>query len=241
LRVERAAAPLLHRQRGHDRRRRRRPPGPRRAGGPGAQRPAELAARGRRGVTGPGDLGGLLASLPDAVIGVRPDLTVFLWNAAAETLVGRAATRAVGRSAGELFPPDARLVRHLADTLRTGERRAEADSEIELAGGRSVPVSLQTAPIHGPAGEARGAVAVLRDLSRLKALEAEVRRGERLAALGQMALALAHEIRNPLGAIRGVAQLLAGELGDGPHREPLAVMLGEIDRVNRVMEALLDL
>ncbi len=192
-------------------------------------------------MTGPGDLGGLLASLPDAVIGVRPDLTVFLWNAAAETLVGRAATRAVGRSAGELFPPDARLVRHLADTLRTGERRAEADSEIELAGGRSVPVSLQTAPIHGPAGEARGAVAVLRDLSRLKALEAEVRRGERLAALGQMALALAHEIRNPLGAIRGVAQLLAGELGDGPHREPLAVMLGEIDRVNRVMEALLDL
>ena len=86
-----------------------------------------------------------------------------------------------------------------------------------------------------------GAVAVLRDLSRLKALEAEVRRGERLAALGQMALAVAHEIRNPLGAIRGVAQLLGGELGEGPYREHLTVMLGEIDRVNRVMEALLDL
>jgi nitrogen-specific signal transduction histidine kinase len=80
---------------------------------------------------------------------------------------------------------------------------------------------------------------VLRDLSRLKALEAECG-GERLAALGQMALALAHEIRNPLGAIRGVAQLLAAELGEGPYREHVAVMLGEIDRVNRVMEALLD-
>ena len=68
-----------------------------------------------------------------------------------------------------------------------------------------------------------------------------MRRGERLAALGQMALALAHEIRNPLGAIRGVAQLLGGELGAGPYREHLEVMLGEIDRVNRVMEALLDL
>src|SRR5581483_1982468 len=121
------------------------------------------------------------------------------------------------------------------------EGRAEAESELLTAEGRAIPVSVLTAPVHDAAGGLRGAVAVLRDLSRLKALEAEVRRGERLAALGQMALALAHEIRNPLGAIRGVAQLLAGELGDGPHREPLAVMLGEIDRVNRVMEALLDL
>jgi PAS domain S-box-containing protein len=187
------------------------------------------------------DYGGLLASLPDAVIGVRPDLTVVLWNAAAEALVGRAATRTLGRSLGDVFAPDARVVRHLAETVRLAEGRVEAESWIELAGGRTVPVSLQTAPMHGPAGDLRGAVAVLRDLSRLKALEAEVRRGERLAALGQMALALAHEIRNPLSAIRGVAQLLAAELGPGPYREHLGVMLGEIDRVNRVMEALLDL
>jgi PAS domain S-box-containing protein len=183
----------------------------------------------------------LLASLPDAVVGVRPDLTVFLWNAAAETLTGRSATRMVGRAVADAFRADARLVRHLAETVRLAEGRAEAESEIARADGRTVPVSLLTAPIHGPAGELRGAVAVLRDLSRLKALEAEVRRGERLAALGQMALALAHEIRNPLGAIRGVAQLLGGEPGAGPFREHLAVMLGEIDRVNRVMEALLDL
>jgi nitrogen-specific signal transduction histidine kinase len=57
-----------------------------------------------------------------------------------------------------------------------------------------------------------------------------------------MALALAHEIRNPLGAIRGVAQLLGDELGGtGPFRDHVTVMLAEIDRVNRVMEALLDL
>ncbi len=187
------------------------------------------------------DYGGLLASLPDAVIGVRPDLTVFLWNAAAEALVERSATRALGRALGDVFGHDARLVRHLAETIRLAEGRAEAESAVELPDGRIVPVSLQTAPLHGPAGDLRGAVAVLRDLSRLKALEAEVRRGERLAALGQMALALAHEIRNPLGAIRGVAQLLGSELGEGAYREHLAVMLAEIDRVNGVMEALLDL
>jgi nitrogen-specific signal transduction histidine kinase len=104
-----------------------------------------------------------------------------------------------------------------------------------------VPVSVQTAPLRGPTGEARGAVAVLRDLSRLRALEAEVRRSERLGALGQMALALAHEIRNPLSAIRGVAQLLETELGAGRYGEHLGVMRAEIDRVNRVIGALLDL
>lgn len=196
----------------------------------------------------PSEYDSLLTGLPDAVIGVRPDLTVFLWNTAAETLLSRAATRAVGRPLGDCLSPDARLVRHLGETLRLGESRAEAESEVITPDGRTTPVSLVTAPIHGaesvgsePAG-LRGAVAVLRDLSRLKALEAEVRRGERLAALGQMALALAHEIRNPLSAIRGVAQLLGDELGrDAAYREPLQVMLGEIDRVNRVMEALLDL
>jgi PAS domain S-box-containing protein len=187
------------------------------------------------------DYGGLLAGLPDAVIGVRADLTVVLWNAAAEALIGRSATRAVGRAAGELLGADARVVRHLAETVRLAEGRAEAECLVELPGGRAVPVSLHTAPLHGPGGDLRGAVAVLRDLSHLKALEAEVRRGERLAALGQMALALAHEIRNPLSAIRGVGQLLQAELGAGPYREHLAVMLAEIDRVNRVMEALLDL
>lgn len=195
-----------------------------------------------RGVEVPAlDYGGLLASLPDAVIGVRLDLTVFLWNAATEALIGRSATRAVGRGLADLLGREARLVRHLAETIRLAEGRAEAESEIQGPDGRTVPVSLHTAPLHGAAGELRGAVAVLRDLSRLKALEAEVRRSERLAALGQMALALAHEIRNPLSAVRGVAQLLGSELGEGAYREHLAVMREEIDRVSRVMEALLDL
>jgi PAS domain S-box-containing protein len=184
----------------------------------------------------------LLASLPDAVIGVRPDLTVFLWNGAAEALTGRSTTRARGRHLSECLGGEARLLRHLGETVRLSEGRAEPESEVTAADGRAIPVSVLTAPIHGSEGQLRGAVAVLRDLSRIRALEAEVRRGERLSALGQMALALAHEIRNPLGAIRGVAQLLGDELGGaGPYREHLTVMLAEIDRVNRVMEALLDL
>jgi PAS domain S-box-containing protein len=212
---------------------------------PSAARPGDWSAAGdpwgEAGAPRSTEIDRLLAGLPDAVVGVRPDLTVVLWNPAAETLTGRAATRAVGRPLAEALGADARLTRHLGETVRLGEGRAEADSEVTAADGHPVPVSVLTAPVHGAAGDVRGAVAVLRDLSRLRALEAEVRRGERLAALGQMALALAHEIRNPLGAVRGVAQLLGDELGAGPYREHVHVMLAEIDRVNRVIEGLLDL
>ena len=99
-----------------------------------------------------------------------------------------------------------------------------------------------TAPLFAGDGSVAGAVAVVRDVSRMRQLEAEVRRGETLAAAGRMAVGFAHEIRNPLGAIRGAVQLLARELGpDTPLREYTDVLLTEVDRVNRIIELLLDL
>ena len=69
-----------------------------------------------------------------------------------------------------------------------------------------------------------------------------MRRGETLAAAGQIAMGLAHEIRNPLGAIRGTVQLLKRELGDEARwGEYTDVLLKEVDRVNRIIEMLLDL
>ena len=82
----------------------------------------------------------------------------------------------------------------------------------------------------------------MRDITRLYQLEAEMRRGETLAAAGQIAIGLAHEIRNPLGAIRGTVQLLKRELADEARwGEYTDVLLKEVDRVNRIIEMLLDL
>ena len=113
---------------------------------------------------------------------------------------------------------------------------------IERRDHREVPVSIVTAPLFDRDGRVEAAVAVVRDLSRIRQLEAEVRRGETLAAAGRMAVGLAHEIRNPLGAIRGAVQLLGRELGaESPLREYTDVLLTEVDRVNRIIEMLLDL
>jgi two-component system sensor histidine kinase HydH len=67
---------------------------------------------------------------------------------------------------------------------------------------------------------------------------------DRLAALGQMAAGLAHEVKNPLGAIKGAAQLLAdpgdGRVADAPTREFVGIILEEVDRLDRVVRSVLD-
>ena len=188
------------------------------------------------------DYESFLVGLPDAVVGVDGALRIVLWNPAAEALTGRSARRVHGRTIKEVFPPDSSLARHLTETVRSGESRSETEALIPGVDGRPVPVSIVTAPMAGKAGGAEGAVAVLRDLSRIRQLEEEVRRGETLAAVGRMAVGLAHEIRNPLGAIRGAVQLLRKELGDEARwAEYTDVLLSEVERVNRIIGTLLDL
>jgi PAS domain S-box-containing protein len=184
----------------------------------------------------------VLAGLPDAVIAVDEALRVVFWNAAAEELTERSARRMEGRVLKEVLPPDASLVRRLSETLSMGLSRSETETHLERPDHRSLPVSIVTAPLFDRAGRVEAAVAVVRDLSRIRQLEAEVRRGETLAAAGRMAVGLAHEIRNPLGAIRGAVQLLGRELGEAsPLQEYTSVLLTEVDRVNRIIEMLLDL
>jgi two-component system nitrogen regulation sensor histidine kinase GlnL len=188
------------------------------------------------------DYEALLAGLPDAVVGVDEGLRIALWNPAAEALLGRSARRVLGRTLKDVFPTATSLVRHLSDTLATGESRSEAEALVEMVDGRSIHVSIVTAPLAGSSGAVTAAVAVVRDITRLHQLEAEMRRGETLAAAGQIAIGLAHEIRNPLGAIRGTVQLLKRELGDEARwGEYTDVLLKEVDRVNRIIEVLLDL
>jgi signal transduction histidine kinase len=95
-------------------------------------------------------------------------------------------------------------------------------------------------------------VAVLQDFASKIAVVVEnsrvysqMKNRDRLTELGRMAAGLAHEIRNPLGAIKGAAQLLTEPAGDGAQPDPssrefLGIILEEVDRLDRVLGSILD-
>jgi two-component system sensor histidine kinase HydH len=106
--------------------------------------------------------------------------------------------------------------------------------------GDTVPLTLSISPILDDTGRCTGAVIILRDLTEIKQLQKKVRRSQRLAAIGELAAGIAHEVRNPLSSIRGFAQFLAHVLKDQPEeREYAEIMVKEVDRINNVVTNLL--
>lgn len=154
-------------------------------------------------------LASVLESVADAVVAVDVDLRVISLNRAAEELFGRIEARCKGKpltEAGELALP---LVEMLESVLSGGERRRREERAVKRADGGEAVLLLSVAPLRDATGALAGAVGSAQDVTQLRDLERALARKERLAALGEMAAVLAHEIRNPLGGI----QLYAGVLG----------------------------
>jgi len=166
------------------------------------------------------------------VVGARRRITVF--NKAAEALTGLTGGGICGHGIEQLPPVLARL-------LEAALERHEAHSEVEIAlpdaAGQLVPLMCTTSLLRNPQGGVVGAVAVFSDLSRLKELEHERRRTERLASIEAIASGMVHEIRNPLAAIKTFTQLLPSRFNDAEFRERFSRVAGhEINRVDGLLE-----
>jgi two-component system nitrogen regulation sensor histidine kinase GlnL len=163
-------------------------------------------------------------------------------NQAAEELTGLAASQAAGRPLTELFPSPAPLAALAAKTLAAGRSHADLDGTLDRADGVRIRLSAVASVVSDADGRSRGLVLVLRDLSRVRELEEQVRRSERLAGLGVLAAGIAHEVRNPLVGVRGAAQLLEGEPAfPEALREYTGVIIRQVDRLNRLVGDLLTL
>jgi nitrogen-specific signal transduction histidine kinase/DNA-binding response OmpR family regulator len=106
--------------------------------------------------------------------------------------------------------------------------------------GTPLPLAVSASALRDRSGKVTGVVCLFEDLSETKALEAERRRLDRLAALGEMSAVVAHEIRNPMAGIAAGVQYLSKSIPDGSaQREGVTMILGEIQRVNRILEDIL--
>lgn len=119
------------------------------------------------------------------------------------TILGRTAADLLGRLVRDLFGSQLR-----ASPLRTHEDLARIDVAYQRPDGVSLELGVSVSQLATTDG---GHLLVFQDLTEIKSLEREIRAKEKLAAVGEMAAQLAHEIRNPLGSISGSAQVLLAE------------------------------
>lgn len=129
------------------------------------------------------------------------------------------------------------IVRQLAkeDTLLEQEVSCRTKRE------ESIPLLVNASVIRGAQQQKTGYVFLLTDITPIKQLEEQLRRSERLAALGRLAAGIAHEIRNPLSSIKGFAAILAGRFKEDESGRKVAEVMGqEVERLNRVVTELLD-
>lgn len=131
----------------------------------------------------------------------------------------------------------ARLYGELVQTLRTEREVEYTELELPDAEGNLRTFSISTTVLYDPRGGKRGAAAIVKDVEHVKRMEDLARQTDRLKAVNELAAGLAHEIQNPLAAIRSAVELLgAGEPGGAAEDSRLMdLIVRETDRLTALM------
>ena len=163
---------------------------------------------------------------------------VLSMNRAAEHIAGVTSLEARGRLAAEILQAPQEFARGLEADLR-GAHSLRADYTCRLANGERTEIGLSAARLVTPDGPA-GYLLTFQDVTVMRRLEREARKQQRLAAVGEMAAGIAHEIRNPLASMRGSIQVLRSELTLTDEQASLMdIVLRESDRLNDTIRSFL--
>lgn len=179
----------------------------------------------------------ILRQMKSGVIAVNAERMVTLINDAAVALLHMPSEQFLQRDIREIL--DNELSVPLLQTLSGNAIYTEHETTVTLAEGQTLPLVLGTSALHGPDGESAGAILVFHDLSRVKEMAEEKQRIERLASVGAFAGKIAHEIKNPLVAIKTLAELLPDQFDDEEFRTTFArIALQEVDRIDSLVRRL---
>ena len=208
-----------------------------------------LTRYGLMSVTAQAAANDILATMPDALLLLGPDGEFVRTNQAALDLFGYQAGELTDKHA-ELFFAEPATFQAALVRIAGGEPVSALELDCRTRDGRLVPVSLSGRVMRDRGGEAVGIVLVLQDITerrladaRLRQVQQELVAREKLATIGQVAGSIAHEIRNPLGAIRNAVyflKLTAGDKLTGKAAKHLEIISDEINRSNQIITSLLD-
>lgn len=180
----------------------------------------------------------IIDNAADGVIAIDREGNVTTMNPAAEVITGYKLDELVGQPYATLFA-NTHFYSPVLDTLAHGTEHLA--QEVSFPGrDRTIEISVTTSRIHNANGELIGALVIFSDLTARKEAQRRLAQTERLATLGELMAGVAHEVRNPLTAIRGYVQIFRQQTTLPVHQEYLSVVLNEIDSINKVIQQLLE-
>ena len=178
----------------------------------------------------------IVESIRSGVVTTDLQGRIYTFNAAAEEITGYKELDVRGQDASIFFgdmKEQTKVSLNASDLRETGPR-FEADCLTKE--GMRLRLGFSISPLFSETGETTGTVIAFQDLTHIRALEETSRRQDQLAAIGRMAASIAHEIRNPLAAMRGSIQMLRHEMkDDSSQSELMEIILRESDRLNRII------
>ena len=175
----------------------------------------------------------VIESMPAGLITINCKGEIVSCNSKAEQLLSLCLKEMEGVNLEELFPS-------LPADLQHQQLLLEKDVFYRDTFGEDIPIKLSTSPLINHDGKQNGLVIILRDMREIRKIEQQLELSRRLASLGRMAAGVAHEIRNPLGTLRGFAEYFGDEAGEGTDGKKYAdLMISEVDRLNQTISSLL--
>lgn len=181
----------------------------------------------------------LVSSLPIGLIATDSSGVIQVYNGSARGLLGFDEQNVLG------LMPEKCLPQQLAKMFSGNEMDEQTERQIEidlnLDPEKGMALQLASMVVLDDNDDFAGEVLLIRDLTTVKRLEKELQRNERLAAIGKMAAGVAHELRNPLSSIKGLALLLKSRFhAPDNEAETADILVKEVERLNRSIGELLD-
>jgi len=166
---------------------------------------------------------------------------IVTFNRKAEEILSVTSDEVVRKSPSEVWGEESEITSLALKGLASGKTIPGREIQLTVEGALLI-VEITTSPIVEADGVTRGLLVLFDDLTEKKALEDRIRRADRLAAMGTLAAGLAHEIKNPLTAVRAFVQMFPDKFEKEEFRAKFnRIVPKELDRVNVLLEDLLDL
>jgi two-component system sensor histidine kinase PilS (NtrC family) len=172
----------------------------------------------------------ILANINSGLMLIGHDGKIRSFNQAAYRITGYRLEEVYNRPVEMFFPPFAQIDPAANYSLKRGETRVKGRQGGQLILGYSA------SHIEDPQARDLGLLVAFQDLTEVKALEEQLKRADRLAAVGRLASGMAHEIRNPLASISGSVQLLREDPAiSEENRRLMGIVIKEVNRLNLLL------